>query len=153
MGKYFPELYGNVECHKCEKENCENRGKYQRNVRHFEVTSGRCPRLPDMRGFVDVGERKNYYDKFFLVSAELTGDDTLYLTLNIPKTGRTYKVYQTKSGYWYYNTFEGEGENKLKIKRIVNIESYSVADDIIEYIKRNYSDYCVFRAEITNWSV
>lgn len=40
-------------CGKCEREECFNRGKFQRDRRDFTVTSGRCPRLPDTQGEYD----------------------------------------------------------------------------------------------------
>ena len=47
---YFPPLYEKPDCAKCEKRrDCYSYGKYQRDRRDFTYTSGRCPRLPDMR--------------------------------------------------------------------------------------------------------
>lgn len=41
---YFPHLYGEVDCGKCEiASECCCRGRYQRNRRDFSHTSGRCP--------------------------------------------------------------------------------------------------------------
>lgn len=57
---YFPKFTEeNVECGKCEKANCHSREKYQRNKRHFSYQSGRCPRLPDTKGFVIEEEKEN----------------------------------------------------------------------------------------------
>ena len=84
---YFPALYREVDCSKCEiAAKCRNYGKSQRNRRDFSVLSGRCPRLPDKRGFVEKGERERYASVFPLVHAE-RGDEEeedLELTLRLP---------------------------------------------------------------------
>ena len=54
---YFPPLHGAVDCEKCEVRDCWCRGKFQRNRRNMPHTSGRCPRLPDLCGFVEKEER------------------------------------------------------------------------------------------------
>ena len=82
---YFPPLYGNVECEKCEiKTTCWCCGKYQRNRRDFTHTSGRCPRLPDRRGFVEKSERELYAATFLLVHAE-RGEAVSYTHLDVYK--------------------------------------------------------------------
>ena len=57
---YFPPLHGAVDCEKCEVRDCWCRGKFQRNRRNMPHTSGRCPRLPDLCGFVEKEERELY---------------------------------------------------------------------------------------------
>lgn len=48
---YFPNTLDRFpDCGQCERKNCYSRGKYQRGIRSFTYTSGRCPRLPDMSG-------------------------------------------------------------------------------------------------------
>ena len=71
---YFPPLYGMPECMKCErKRTCFSCGKAQRNLREFTYTSGRCPRLPDKRGFVEKDEQKRYQSVFPLVYVDCIG--------------------------------------------------------------------------------
>ena len=95
---YFPPIKGPVDCAQCEAANCWCRDKFQRSQREFTHTSGRCPRLPDLRGFVERNEREAYAASFMLIHAEL-GAGGLQLTLTIPGQKRYRKVYQTKSGY------------------------------------------------------
>lgn len=146
---YFPPLYGDVECGKCDKENCDCRGKYQRNRRDFEVTSGRCPRLPDMHGFLDKNERKLFASVFSLIHAEL-GCDTLHLTLSTPTEKRDHKIYQTKSGYWYYKTKDNDGD---QIRKIVIIGAYHNKEEIVNYMELLGADYCLLPCEITEYRV
>ena len=81
--RYFPPLYGGVECGECDMAAvCHSCGKYQRDRRDFTYTSGRCPRLPDRRGFVDKSQKKLYAETFPLVHAE-RGDESLTLSLSI----------------------------------------------------------------------
>ena len=55
---YFPPLSGKVECGQCKDTECRCLGKHQRSRRDFTHTTGRCPRLPDQRSFVDEKEQK-----------------------------------------------------------------------------------------------
>lgn len=87
---YFPPLHGAVDCEKCEVRDCWCRGKFQRNRRDMPHTSGRCPRLPDLCGFVEKEERELYKATFMLVHAEY-GVGGLHLTLTIPGHKRNRK--------------------------------------------------------------
>lgn len=146
---YFPPLYGNVECQKCDKNHCDSRGKYQRNRRDFEVTSGRCPRLPDKRGFVDKAERELFAQSFPLIHAEL-GCDSIHLTLRIPGEKRSKTVYITESGYWFFKTKDDSGN---PIKRVVIIETYQSKESIISHMENLSADYCLFPCTITEYTV
>ena len=73
---YFPPLHGAVDCDKCEARDCWCRGKSQRNRRDMTPASGRCPRLPDLCGFVEKEERELYKATFMLVHAEYGGCST-----------------------------------------------------------------------------
>lgn len=145
---YFPRIYGSVECHKCDKITCPCREKGQRDKREFTVTSGRCPRLPDMRGAVHDSERELYANTFPLIHAELGYEDVLHVSLTIPHEKRNRKVYRTKSGYWYFNTKEDSGF----IKRLIRIGTYN-RQDIIEYMHSIHADYCLFNCELTDQCV
>lgn len=147
---YFPPLYGDVECHNCEKENCPCRGKYQRNIREMEVTSGRCPRLPDMSGFVDKSERELFANTFALVHAELGCEAALNLMLSIPCEKRNRKIYQTKSGYWYYKWKDTEGSS---IKQMLRISGYHSKEEIVRYMEGIHADYCLIPCQITEYIV
>ena len=139
----------NIACWECEKSDCHSRGKFQRNKRDFTVTSGRCPRLPNMLGFVDNNERENQRNSYPLVYAESNGE---YVALNISVPGekRLRKKYQTGSGYWYYKTKDGLGN---KIRRVIHIGAYNEFEDILAYMERVHSDYCIFPCEISDLTV
>ena len=70
---YFPPLSGKVECGQCKDTECRCLGKHQRSRRDFTHTSGRCPRLPDQRSFVDEKEQKLYAEPFPIVCTEQSG--------------------------------------------------------------------------------
>lgn len=63
MKPYRPKPGGKPDCGECEREECINRDRFQRDRRDLSVTSGRCPRLPDEYGECDP----DFYD--------LAGDD------------------------------------------------------------------------------
>ena len=70
---YFPPLSGKVECGQCKDTECRCLGKHQRSRRDFTHTTGRCPRLPDQRSFVDEKEQKLYAEPFPIVCTEQSG--------------------------------------------------------------------------------
>lgn len=146
---YFLPLYGGVDCGKCEVQNCWCRGKYQRNRRDMTHTSGRCPRLPDLKGFVEKEERELYKSTFMLVHAEC-GAGGLHLTLTIPGHKRTRKVYQTKSGYWYCNLTNEEGHSE---RQVLNLEGYQSKDDILQHMKSLRTDYIILRCSMEGFTV
>ena len=146
---YFPPLSGKVDCSQCEAEDCRSRDKHQRNRRDFTHTSGRCPRLPDLRGFVERNEREAYAAAFMLIHAELCVGG-LQLTLTIPGQKRYRKVYLTKSGYWYFNTRNEEGH---PIRQALNIGCFCSKEEIVQYMEKLHSDYCIFRCELADFTV
>ena len=150
---YFPPLYREVDCGQCEiAAKCRNYGKSQRNRRDFSVLSGRCPRLPDKRGFVEKGERERYVSVFPLVHAE-RGDEEeedLELTLRLPGEKRNRTVYQTKSGYWYYKT---KNENGDPERIVLQIEGYRTKADILWHMNDQSTDYCLFRCDVMDYCV
>lgn len=146
---YFPPLSGKVDCSQCEAADCWCRDKYQRDRRDFTYTSGRCPRLPDQRGFVEKSERTAYAAAFMLIHAEL-GLGGLYLTLTIPGQKRGKKVYRTKSGYWYIKL---KAEDGSRIRQALNISGHYSEEDITQYMAALHTDYCIFRCELTEYTV
>ena len=146
---YFPPLSGKVDCSQCKAEDCRSRDKHQRSRRDFTHTSGRCPRLPDLRGFVERDQREAYAAAFMLIHAEL-GAGGLQLTLTIPGQKRYRKVYLTRSGYWYFNTRNEEGD---PIRQALNIGSFNSKEDIVYYMEKLHSDYCIFRCELADFLV
>ena len=125
------------------------RDKFQRSQREFTHTSGRCPRLPDLRGFVERNEREAYAASFMLIHAEL-GAGGLQLTLTIPGQKRYRKVYQTKSGYWYFNTRSEEG---YPIRQALNIGCFCSKEEIVQYMEKLHSDSCIFRCELADFTI
>lgn len=147
---YFPPLYGKVDCSQCEiASKCRCCGKYQRDRRDFTCTSGRCPRLPDHRGFVDDEQQKLYADTFPLVHAEL-GCEKLHLTLTVPGWKRLRKIYLTPSGYWYFREKDASG---AYVRRVVSIDGCSSREEIICKMELYSTDYCQFRAAIEDYCV
>lgn len=146
---YFPPLYGDVRCDKCEIcTECICAGKHQRNRRDFTYTSGRCPRLPDRRGFVEQSERELYTTVFPLIYAERGGGDSLSLMISIPGEKRKKKVYYTKicGGYWYFR--EKSPEYGGTVNRVIAIEWKNTKQEILDYMEWLNTDYCIFRGEI-----
>ncbi len=142
---YFPPLYGNVDCRQCEESTtCICAGKHQRNRRDFTYTSGRCPRLPDRRGFVEKEYQNLYAAVFPLIYAE-RGEDVMHLSLSLPGKKRLYKVYRTKSGFWY---FRHKNEYGWQARQMITIPGYDSEKDIFRTLDVTHSDYCILRCEI-----
>lgn len=112
-------------------------------------TSGRCPRLPDLCGFVEKEERELYKATFMLVHAEY-GVGGLHLTLTIPGHKRHRKVYQTKSGYWYCNLTSEKG---CPERQALNLEGYQSKEDILRHMKSLRTDYCILRCSMEGFTV
>lgn len=151
---YFPDFEGgDIECSKCEKANCMSRGKHQRNRKDFEVTSGRCPRLPDWRGFVDMTERENQRNAYPIVHAEM-GGEAITLSISRPGVKRMKKVYRTKSGYWYFrDKAEWSDGTKSFYRQAIAIGWYKSEDRIMEYMEDVRADYCLLPCEILGFTV
>ncbi len=150
---YFPPLYGKVDCSKCDiKDECLSAGKFQRNKRDFSYTSGRCPRLPDLRGFVEKEWRAAYAAAFPIIHAELGAGDTLNLTLAIPNEAKWRRVYRSKSGTWWY--FKQKDEYGSIVNQAIRIEGGMQSEkEVIDRIKALHTDYCIFRCEILGFTV
>lgn len=149
---YFPPLFGKVDCYKCDKQDCIARHKYQRNRRDFTYTSGRCPRLPDYRGFMEKSEQVLYASAFPVVYAERSGDDVLFLTLAIPGEKRNRRVYHSREGYWYFREKSQEHGNCI-VKRIITIDGKESKQEIFEHMDRISTDYCMLPCEIEKWII
>ena len=141
---YFPPLHGMIACSQCEAQDCRCRGLYQRNRRDIPYASGRCPRLPDLCGFVEKSERADYMAAFVLIHAEL-GLGGLILLVTLPGQKRYRKVYQAKSGYWYYNITGQDGRAE---RQVLYLEGYPSKEKILEHMKRLRTDYCILRWEM-----
>ena len=146
---YFPPIKGPVDCAQCEALDCWCRDKFQRSRRDFTHTSGRCPRLPDQRGFVEREEREAYAAAFPLVHAEI-GLGGLQLSLSIPGQKRYRKVYRTKSGYWYFNSRNEEGD---PIKEALDLRSFNSTTEIMQYMELQHTDYIVIRCELAGFMI
>ena len=139
---YFPPLYGRPDCGKCDKrKDCWSYCKYQRDRRDFTYTSGRCPRLPDRRGFVEQDERELYARTFPLIHAERV-EDTLYLYLSLPDAKRTKKVTRSKKyGFWIFH----DGG----IRRVLDFH-FDNERAVLDEMERLHADFCLFPAIITD---
>ena len=146
---YFPPLNGPVDCSQCEAENCRCRGMYQRDRRDFSYTSGRCPRLPDLRGFVEPEVRRAYAETFMLVHAEFS-EGNLELTVTIPGSKRYRKVYQAKSGSWYFRAKSREGD---PVRQALYINGFCTAEGITQYMEALHNDYCILRCDLAGFTV
>ena len=142
---YFPSLFEKPDCAKCEREDCYSRGKFQRDRRDFSYTSGRCPRLPDLRGFVDGEDRAPYAELYPLVHAERGEGDTVSLTLSRPVVGLR-KVYMTYGQWWVRDHKNGE-----PVRRVLTIDGCYNVTDVLERMERARSDYCIFRCEMADY--
>lgn len=148
---YFPPLKGMPECVKCErKRTCFSREKYQRDFRGFSYTSGRCPRLPDWRGFVEHDERNRYAATFPLVHVTRIEHNTLSLKLFLPNQGRGRVVnYHRKFNHWWVRLTEN-GEQRRRFLKIEGDKRN--LQDILNYMERHNTNFCIFRCEIEdNW--
>lgn len=139
---YFPPLYEKPDCGKCEKRrDCFSYGKYQRDRRDFSYTSGRCPRLPDTRGFVEQDERGLYARTFPLLHAESAGE-TLHLSLSLPDAKRTKKVTRSKKyGVWIFR----DGD----IRRVLDFP-FTNEQEVLDHMDDLHADRCVFPVNITD---
>jgi hypothetical protein len=147
---YFPSFYeADIDCGRCEKADCKCRGLSQRSNRDFEVTSGRCPKVPDRRGFVAKEEQENQRSAYPFVHVEIGDIDSVSLSISIPGDKRLKKVKRSRYGSWYYNT-KDEGGNK--IKRIIFMGACRTYKDLVEYGERVRADYFLLPCEITEWT-
>lgn len=148
--RYFPPLHGRIECEKCDiASTCPSCGKYQRDRRDVTFTSGRCPRLPDKKGFVDKSQRELYAEAVPLVHAQsCVGGLTLFLTL--PGERRRRRVYRTKSGFWY---FREKGEGRSYSKRCINFQRLQSREVVLREMALLRTDYCMFRAVVEDYCV
>ena len=146
---YFPLFHGEAECHKCEMEDCVCRGKHQRNKREFEVTSGRCPKIPDLRGFVHTSQRENQRNAYPLIHAESNGEE-VFLSISIPGKKKMLRVYETKSGYTFFKTKDESGN---AIKRLISVDGNMTHREILDFMEWRKAYYCHFVCEITEYCV
>ena len=140
---YFPPTYEKPDCHFCERrETCTSCDKFQRDRRDFSYMSGRCPRLPNRRGFVEREERELYASIFPLVHAE-RGEDSVDLSLSIPGQKRLKKVYRSNGyGVWWFR-------DGYRIRHILDLEhNFQDEQEILDFMEKQNWDYCVFRCEI-----
>ena len=142
---YFPPLYGAVECGECKREDCPNRGKFQRNRRDFTWTSGRCPRLPDMRGHVAEDERFLYERTFPLVLAEPGDSNGPHLSLKLPDGRRRILYYnKTYKRYWFRDS-DDDGE---PVKRIVTPERSDTPEELLDLLTRRGWTSLLMRCQV-----
>ena len=143
---YFPPTYQRPDCGRCEKrKECFSCGKYQRDRRDFTYTSGRCPRLPDYRGFVDRDERDLYAHTFPFIHAE-RGGVSVSLSLSLPDAKRLKKVYRTYGSWWFR---DGKDEYGYLIRRCLTMEhSFQNEQEIFDYMEDRNWDYILIRVDV-----
>lgn len=144
---YFPPKYEKPDCGQCERENCISRDKYQRDRKDFTYTSGRCPRLPDRRGFVHTDDRKLYAETFPLVHVERGEEDVLDLTLSQPGK-RMKKIYSTWGYWWFRDRVDG-----APVRRVITIDGIGGKTSLLEAMNWARSDYSIFRCQIEDWCI
>ena len=143
---YFPPLYGKPDCAYCEKKECWSRVKYQRDRQDFTYTSGRCPRLPDLRGFVDEAEQELYQQTFPLIHAKREGGN-LTMSLSIPGVKRLKNVYRSQTfKCWWFR--DGKFEDGYPKRHILSIDNCYSKKDVLDYLERRNTNYCIFRCVI-----
>lgn len=148
---YFPKFNErNIECSKCEKGNCYSREKYQRNTRHFSYQSGRCPRLPDIRGFVIEEERENQRKAYPFVEV-MVSEEAIKIMLNIPEAKKKRRVYYRKSCHTWYYTLKDDNGNKMRVA--IYIEGCSSWNDIREYSEYIHASHFILNCRICNYEV
>lgn len=147
---YFPPLHGKIECGRCDiAYACPSCGKYQRDRRDFTFTSGRCPRLPDTRGFVDKSQQDLYEKVLPLVHAQsCVGGLTLFLTL--PGERHRRRVYQAKNGSWY---FREKGEGRTYSKHRIRFQCLENREAVLREMALLHTDYCLFQAVVEDCCV
>ena len=147
---YFPTPGGEVNCRECDRQGCMARDRFQRNRKDFTVTSGRCPRLPDYRGFVDREDRALYEATFPLVHAERDEDGKLSLALTAPGMKRPRRVYFVK-GYWY---ILDKDPNGMSARRVITIDGYISAPlQVMLHLDREHTRRCVFRCTVEDFFI
>ena len=77
---------------------------------------------------------------FLLVHAEI-GLGGLQLTLTIPGQKRYRKVFKTRSAEGY------------PIRQALNIGCFSSKEEIVQYMEKLHSDYCIFRRELVDFTI
>lgn len=106
-----------------------------------------APVSPDLRGFVEQEERDAYAAAFPLIHAELGAED-LHLTLTMPGQKQAKKVYQTKSGYWYFKVKHKDG---YPVKPILEIPGFWDKEQIIRHMEELHTDYCILRCKLADF--
>lgn len=147
---YFPTPGGEVKCWECDRQGCMARDRFQRNRQDFTVTSGRCPRLPDYRGFVDSEDRELYEATFPLVHAEREDTGKLTLTLTAPGMKRPQRLHPVK-GYWYIRGKDPDGQ---PARRVVTIAGYIESPrQILNIMDAERTNRLVFRCTVEDYFI
>lgn len=147
---YFPMPGGEVKCWECDRKGCMSRDRFQRNRQDFTVTSGRCPRLPDYRGYVDGEDRALYEATFPLVHAERDDASKLTITLTTPDRRSPRRVYFVK-GYWYIRDKDPDGQ---PARRVVTIAGYIESPrQILSRMDGERTNRCIFRCTVEDYFI
>lgn len=142
---YFPDIGSIPDCRKCDNEDCPNREKFQRWRRDFSVTSGRCPRLPDDRGFMDSGEEQEYARTFDLVHVELHDGK---LAAHLSRTDGTKRTVYRSHGYWWFrDRIDGQ-----PCRRVVQFAACSTGE-LKELLSHKHTVKMDFRARVEDYCI
>ena len=147
---YFPKFTEeNVECGKCEKANCHSREKYQRNKRHFSYQSGRCPRLPDTKGFVIEEEKENQKRAYPFVEIKVS-EEAVKIMINIPNDKKRRVYYRKSLCAWYYVIKDKNGN---RMKKAIRIDGCTSWNDVRAYSNYIHASHFMLPCEICVYEI
>lgn len=103
---YFPPLHGPVDCDRCERvRTCPAAHGADRARRELTCKAGRCPRMPDAHGEVDVEEFVHYQAAFPLVRARNINyrDNAIRVEIHMPGERKWRRLHwDAPDGCWYF---------------------------------------------------
>ncbi len=119
------------------------RGLYQRNRRDIPYASDGVPGFPTSAGsWKNQNVQITWQPLCLSTQSWVLGTDPAG---HASRAKRYRKVYQAKSGYWYYNITGQDGRAE---RQVLYLEGYPSKEKILEHMKRLRTDYCILRCEM-----